>query len=103
MSQGRAERAGGNHALRAIVPVAGRLVVSRTRDGGRSFEVLRNGLPRDQAYDLVYRHGLAVDATGERLAMGSTSGGLWISEDQGDSWSAVRTRLPPIYCVRFED
>ena len=44
---------------------------------------------------------MAIDATGERLAMGSTSGGLWISKDGGDSWSAPEARLPPISVVRF--
>ena len=83
------------------VPVDGRLVVARTRDGGHSFEVLSRGLPQRHAYDLVYRHGLAVDATGQRLVMGSTTGGLWISEDQGDSWLALPARLPPVYCVSF--
>jgi hypothetical protein len=75
--------------------------VTRTRDGGRTFEVLRQGLPQEHAYDLVYRHGLDVDASGERLVMGSTTGGLWISEDQGESWQGVAHHLPPIYCVRF--
>lgn len=83
------------------VPVDGALCVARTRDGGRTFAALRRGLPQEHAYDLVYRHGLAVDATGDRLAMGSTTGGLWISEDQGDSWRCLSTQLPPIYCVRF--
>src|SRR5207248_1668770 len=42
-----------------------------------------------------------IEASGERLALGSTSGGLWISEDCGDSWSAPEARLPPISVVRF--
>ena len=83
------------------VPVDGKLVVSRTRDGGESFEVLNQGLPQQHAYDLVYRHALAIDETGNRLAFGSTSGGLWISEDGGDSWSAPEMRLPPVAAVRF--
>ena len=83
------------------VPVDGRLVVARTRDGGASFEVLRQGLPQRHAYDLVWRHALAVDETGERLALGSTSGGLWVSEDGGDSWTMPEMRLPPIAAVRF--
>ena len=83
------------------VPLEGKLVVARTRDGGKSFSVLRNGLPQEHAYDLVYRHGLAVDETGERLAIGSTTGGLWISEDQGDSWRSISAHLPPIYALRF--
>lgn len=83
------------------VPVDGRLVVARTRDGGKSFEVLGDGLPQEHAYDLVYRHGLAVDATGERLVMGSTTGSLWCSEDAGARWRLVSAHLPPIYQVCF--
>lgn len=83
------------------IPRDGRLVVTRTRDGGRSFEVLTEGLPQVHAYDVVYRHALAIDATGDRLAFGSTTGGLWVSEDQGDSWACVSHTLPPIYAVAF--
>jgi photosystem II stability/assembly factor-like uncharacterized protein len=83
------------------VPVEARFVVTRTRDGGRSFEAFSEGLPPVPAYDLVYRHGLAVDATGTRLAMGSTTGGLWTSDDGGESWKQASAHMPPIYCVRF--
>ena len=83
------------------IPSDGKLVVTRTRDGGRSFEVLRKGLPQAHAYDVVYRHALAIDASGDRLAFGSTTGGLWVSEDQGDSWACVTHTLPPVYAVRF--
>ncbi|HUI18244.1 MAG TPA: exo-alpha-sialidase [Alphaproteobacteria bacterium] len=83
------------------IPVDGKVVVARTRDGGESFEVLSKGLPQRHAYDLVWRHALAVDASGERLAFGSTSGGLWISEDGGESWTMPEARLPPIAVVRF--
>lgn len=83
------------------IPVDGRMVVTRTRDGGRSFEVLSRGLPQTHAYHLVYRHGLAIDDTGNRLAMGSTTGGMWVSEDGGENWSTVSHDLPPIHCVRF--
>lgn len=85
------------------VPVDARFVVTRTRDGGKHFDVLGTGLPAQPSYDLVYRHGLAVDATGMRLAMGSTTGGLWISEDAGDSWHCVSLNLPPISAVRFAE
>jgi hypothetical protein len=85
---------------RRVAPDA-KLCVLRSRDGGKSFDVLRHGLPAEPAYDLVYRHGLAIDETGERLAMGSTTGGLWVSENQGDAWQQLPVRLPPVYCVRF--
>jgi hypothetical protein len=83
------------------VPVDAKVVVTRTRDGGKTFQTLAEGLPSQPAYDLVYRHALDVDATGNRLAFGSTTGGLWISENAGDSWWMLPTRLPPVYCVRF--
>jgi hypothetical protein len=83
------------------VPVDTAMVVNRTRDGGQTFETLRAGLPQSGCYDLVYRHGLAVGADGRSLLMGSTTGGLWASDDGGDHWSVVSHHLPPIYAVRF--
>jgi photosystem II stability/assembly factor-like uncharacterized protein len=83
------------------IPVGGRVVVARTRDGGSSWQQLSKGLPQEHAYDLVYRHGMDLDAGGDRLAIGSTTGNLWISDDQGDSWRQLSAHLPPIYCVRF--
>ena len=83
------------------IPVDGKLVVTRTRDAGKSFDVLCAGLPQQHAYDVVYRHALSVDETGDRLAFGSTTGGLWISEDQGDHWRELSHTLPPVHAVRF--
>lgn len=83
------------------VPVDGKIVVARTRDGGRSFEILRRGLPQRHAYDITFRHGLDVAADGTTLAFGSTTGSLWVSEDAGDSWTTVSEHLPPVYAVRF--
>jgi hypothetical protein len=83
-------------------PAEGRVVVNRTRDGGRSFETLTRGLPQQHAYDLVFRHALDVDESGSRLAFGSTTGSVWLSEDGGDSWATVSSNLPPVYSVRFE-
>ena len=83
------------------VPVDGAVVVTRTRDGGASFDVLSDGLPQQHAYDIVFRHGLDIDETGDRLAVGSSTGSLWVTEDGGDAWSTVSTHLPQVYCVRF--
>ena len=83
------------------VPVDGQFVVTRTRDGGQTFETLRQGLPQRHCYDIVFRHGMDVDASGDRLAAGSSTGGLWISEDGGDAWTEISTTLPQIYCLRF--
>jgi hypothetical protein len=83
------------------IPIDGKVVVARTRDGGATFELLRDGLPQEHAWDLVYRHGLDVAPDGDTLAMGSTTGSLWVSEDGGTRWATVSVNLPPIYAVRF--
>jgi len=84
------------------IPVDGKLVVARTRDGGQTFTVLDRGLPTTVCYDIVFRHALDVDASGKCLAFGSTTGGLWTSPDGGDNWTMFPGRLPPIHAVRFE-
>ena len=33
--------------------------------------------------------------------MGSTSGGLWASDDGGERWTTLSLTLPPVYAVRF--
>jgi hypothetical protein len=85
----------------ARYPVDGKLVTVRTRDGGATFETITKGLPQCPSYDIVWRHALDVDNSGERLAFGSTTGGLWISEDAGSSWTELNARLPPVLAVRF--
>jgi photosystem II stability/assembly factor-like uncharacterized protein len=83
------------------IPVDGRVVVARTRDGGKSWDSLSRGLPGEHAYDLVYRHALDIDDGGSTLAMGSTTGNLWLTENQGDDWQQLSAHLPPIHAVRF--
>jgi hypothetical protein len=83
------------------IPVDGALAVTRTRDGGRTFEILREGLPQRDCYDLVYRHGMDVTDDGRSLVIGSTTGNAWTSADAGDSWTTLPAHLPPIAAVRF--
>lgn len=79
----------------------GRVVVTRTRDGGRTFTALAHGLPQVHAYDLVLRHALAIASDGDQLGFGSTTGNLWVTDDQGDHWHTVSQHLPPIYAARY--
>ena len=97
------------NALRAwVVPaqadthryaIAGAMCVMRTDDGGKSWTAFREGLPQTHAYHLVYRHGLALASDGRTMAMASTTGGAWISEDEGESWVALDAQLPPVAAV----
>jgi photosystem II stability/assembly factor-like uncharacterized protein len=81
--------------------VGNALCVCRTEDGGQTWTALRNGLPQENTYDLVYRH--ALDKRGDRLAFGTTTGNLYWSDDRGDSWRCLSHHLPPILSVRFAD
>lgn len=78
--------------------INGSLFVGKTTDGGESWTQQRQGLPQENAYDVVYRHALA-NHNGV-VAFGSTTGNLYLSEDHGDHWVAVANNLPPIYSVR---
>jgi hypothetical protein len=51
---------------------------------------------------LVLRHALDISSDGNSLAMGSTTGNLYVTTNQGDDWHCVANNLPPIYSVRFE-
>lgn len=79
--------------------IDGGLCVARTTDGGQSWQSLLHGLPQDNAYDLVLRHGL--DIAGDCLCFGSTTGNVYLSEDRGESWQCLANNLPPVYSVRF--
>jgi len=83
------------------IPVDGKVVVARTRDGGVTWQELRHGLPQSHAYDIVYRHAMDIDGSGDVLAFGSTTGSLWVSGDGGERWDAVSHHLPPVYAVAF--
>ena len=63
-------------------PVDGRVVVNRTRDGGKTFETITRGLPQQHAYDLVFRHALDVDRS--RAAR-------WSSDRRPDRCGSART------------
>jgi hypothetical protein len=89
------------HSDAQRMPVDGRMVVTRTLDGGASFTAHGDGLPQRDTYHLVYRHGLAVSDDAATLAMGSTTGGLWVSDDSGATWQCLSRDLPPIAAIRM--
>jgi hypothetical protein len=83
------------------IPVDAALAVTSTANGGKTFAVLRGGLPQQHCYDLVYRHGLAVADDGRTLLMGSTTGGVWWSADAGERWQTLSATMPPVYVACF--
>jgi hypothetical protein len=71
-----------------------------TRDGGETWQRLDGGLPKQQAWWTVKRQCMAADA-GDPVGLyfGTTSGELWASRDEGQSWTPIAQHLPEIYSV----
>ena len=81
------------------IAVDGGLFVARTSDGGATWESFREGLPQENAYDVVYRH--ALDVRGDLVCFGSTTGNVFLSADRGETWSSLGHHFPPVHSVRF--
>lgn len=82
------------------IPVEGKFVVTRTDDVGKSFTVQSGVLP-ELAYDIVLRHALDVDATGDFIAMGTTTSSVFVSFNGRDEWSCVSAHLPQVHAVQI--
>ena len=87
------------------MPPEGRLRVYRSRNGGNSWEPLTRGLPQEHAYTAVLRGALAVDGRDSPgVYFGTTSGTLYASRDEGETWQMIPVTLPRILSVTaFEE
>ena len=74
--------------------------VWRSRDGGTGWEALRTGLPQHHCYFTVLRQAMTTDR-GDPVGLyfGTSSGSLFASADEGDTWSEVACHLPAIRSV----
>lgn len=71
-----------------------------TRNGGKTWQRLDSGLPRNQAWWTVKRQAMTADAQQPvGLYFGTTSGELWMSRDEGKRWVCIARNLPEIYAV----
>ncbi len=71
-----------NCACRATARSPYAHAATAARPGRASAPACRSATPTIS----IYRHGLDVDATGTQLAMGSTTGSLWVSDNAGEAW-----------------
>lgn len=78
----------------------GRAAVWRTRDAGETWQRLDRGLPQQHAHLGVLREGLAIDSLDEPgLYFGTSTGQVFASADEGESWSEIASYLPGISSV----
>jgi photosystem II stability/assembly factor-like uncharacterized protein len=81
-------------------PPEEKLRVFRTRDAGKSWEPLTKGLPQGAAYMGVYRESLYTDGMDPAgLYLGTNTGNLYASSDEGESWRVISTDLQPVTSV----
>ena len=80
--------------------VDGKAAVWRTRDAGASWDRLSTGLPQQNAYLGVLREGMAADTHDEvGLYVGTSTGQVFASIDEGDTWTEIASYLPSITSV----
>jgi photosystem II stability/assembly factor-like uncharacterized protein len=78
----------------------GRMAVWRSRDGGATWQSLTNGLPEERTSISVLRGALAVDPLHPiGVYLGTTTGQVYWSTDEGETWRTLQARLPPIYSI----
>ncbi len=78
----------------------GQPAIYGTRDGGETWERLDKGFPASQAWWTVKRQAMTADSQDSvGLYVGTTSGELWMSRNEGRHWGCIARHLPEIYAV----
>lgn len=80
--------------------IDGHTRVWRTRDRGDSWQSLDNGLPKSDAYLGVLREAMAMDRLQPAgVYFGTSTGQVFGSPDEGESWQLLADFLPPVWSV----
>jgi photosystem II stability/assembly factor-like uncharacterized protein len=83
-----------------IVP-DGALKVWRSRDQGRTWRALTQGLPQKEHYVGVLRDAMTCDPLSPAgIYLGTTGGELFHSRDDGDTWEKLPAQLPRITTLK---
>jgi photosystem II stability/assembly factor-like uncharacterized protein len=78
----------------------GKAAVWRTRDAGRNWQAMRQGLPQENVYYNVLRQAMATDRLEPAgVYFGTSSGTLYASPDEGENWITIAEHLPSILSV----
>lgn len=87
------------HSDELRIPVDLALVVCKTEDGGKNWRRITNGLPGKNVFDIVLRHSFAKKS--ETLAFGTNNGNVYMSHDNGNSWSLITQNLATVNYITF--
>ncbi|MDE1937912.1 MAG: glycosyl hydrolase [Alphaproteobacteria bacterium] len=84
--------------------VEGKPCVYGTRNGGKTWRRFDDGFPKNQVWWTVKRQAMTADTQNPvGLYFGTTSGELWMSRNEGGSWTSIARHLPEIYAVEAAD
>jgi photosystem II stability/assembly factor-like uncharacterized protein len=82
------------------VAPGGRPGVYRSVNGGRTWRRQATGLPAAQAWWTVKRQAMTTDRMATvGVYFGTTSGEVWGSRDEGETWRCLASHLPHIYAL----
>jgi hypothetical protein len=71
-----------------------------TRNSGKKWQRLDNGLPEGDSWFTVFRQAMTADAHEPvGIYFGTTCGEIWASPNEGEKWSCITRHLPQIYAV----
>ncbi len=89
----------GNEAWSRVSP-EGQPALYCSQDGGDTWFRQDIGLPMRNAWFTVLRQALATDCVDNAgIYFGTTSGSLWMSNNEGNSWRQIAVHLPRIIAV----
>lgn len=82
------------------VSIDGAMAIYRTQNGGKSWNKLTKGLPQTGAYFTILRDGMRTDTNDPAgVYVGTTTGQIFASRNDGDSWEKMADFLPPVLSV----
>jgi hypothetical protein len=71
-----------------------------TRNGGKTWKRLDEGLPTEQAWFTVFRQAMTADMRDPvGIYFGTTCGEVWAGANEGEKWNCIARHLPQIYAV----
>ncbi len=78
--------------------------VWRSRDGGESWQAMRDGLPQEGCFFTVLRQAMAGDGRDPAgVYFGTNSGSVFASLNEGERWEEIARHLPTILSVEVLD
>jgi len=79
---------------------AGRPAVFCSRNGGASWTRQARGFPQSNGFFTVFRQAMKADHQDPAgLYLGTTSGEIWASPDEGSTWTQIFAHLPRVLAI----